>query len=577
MENWGAITFRENLLLHYPEITSKAGEDRICEVIAHEIVHQWFGNLVSPADWKYLWLNESFATYFAYGVVDHYHPQWDVWEQFLFSQMNTALARDGLQETFPIEIPGGEHVVINTATAPIIYNKGGSILHQIQTFIGDPDFRKGLQHYLNTHQYDCATSENLWESFEAVSNQPVTRIMKSWIEQPGYPVLEVNREENRLFVTQKRFSYLSFPSDQEWIVPITVRVFHRDGGSERLVHLLEGKDANIHLPSDALAYKVNDGQSGFFRVRYLDNANLQHLGELVSTQSLPPGDRWGIQNDLYAFVRCGQISVKEYLAFLATYSNEHDFLPLISIRDNLLHAYLTLEGEEKERIASVGKSLLEAALSQIGYEPAPEEKHTTSILRDHILAHAVLYGSGRARDFATSLFEGLLNGRSVHPDLLKSVMQVGARFGDGTTFDWLVRRLESSESEHDRMNILQALAEFRDPQLLDRVLDYALDEVPSRNKFIPLVALASNPDTVPRLWDWYTSRLEDLEQLHPLHYERVIAGIVSIGGLGRESVVRDFFGRYMQEKPLAKDAVKLSLEQLEINSRMRRLHRRGMG
>jgi tricorn protease interacting factor F2/3 len=160
MENWGAITFRENLLLHYPEVTSKSGEERIFEVIAHEIAHQWFGNLVTPSDWRYLWLNESFATFFGFGVVDHYCPQWDTWQQFLYSQTGSALTRDALHETFAIEIPGGEHVVINASTAPIIYNKGGSILRQIQGYIGDDNFRKGLQHYLKTYAYGCAASKD---------------------------------------------------------------------------------------------------------------------------------------------------------------------------------------------------------------------------------------------------------------------------------------------------------------------------------------------------------------------------------------------------------------------------------
>ncbi|CAB1079836.1 Leucyl aminopeptidase (EC [Olavius algarvensis Delta 1 endosymbiont] len=150
MENWGAITFRENLLLHYPGTTSTSGEERICEVIAHEIAHQWFGNLVTPSDWRYLWLNESFATYFGFGVVDHYYPQWETWQQFLYSQTGTAMVRDALHETFAIEIPGGEHVVINASTAPIIYNKGGSILMQIKGYIGEENFQKGLQHFLKS-------------------------------------------------------------------------------------------------------------------------------------------------------------------------------------------------------------------------------------------------------------------------------------------------------------------------------------------------------------------------------------------------------------------------------------------
>jgi tricorn protease interacting factor F2/3 len=159
MENWGAITFRENLLLYYPHITSKSGEERICEVIAHEIAHQWFGNPVTPSDWS-------------------------TWEQFLHGQTGSAMARDSLHETFAIEIPGGEHIVINASTAPIIYNKGGSILRQVQGHIGDENFKNGLQHHLKTYEYKCASSHHLWESFETVSNQPIRSMMKSWIEQP---------------------------------------------------------------------------------------------------------------------------------------------------------------------------------------------------------------------------------------------------------------------------------------------------------------------------------------------------------------------------------------------------------
>ena len=180
MENWGAVTFRENLLLNYPGVTSKAGQERIFEVIAHEITHQWFGNLVTPSDWRYLWLNESFATYFGFGIVDHYQPEWEIWSQFILTQTDAALRRDGLQETFPIEIPGGEHLVINTSTAPIIYSKGGSVLRQIRGFIGDDAFLKGLRDYLSRHAYACAGSLQFWEAFETVSDQPVSEIMRAW-------------------------------------------------------------------------------------------------------------------------------------------------------------------------------------------------------------------------------------------------------------------------------------------------------------------------------------------------------------------------------------------------------------
>lgn len=571
MENWGAITFRENLLLHFPDITSKAGEERICEVIAHEIAHQWFGNLVTPSDWKYLWLNESFATYYGYCVVNHFHPEWDEWDQFLHSQTETALDRDALLETIPIEIPGGEHVVINTSTAPIIYNKGGSILRQIKEYIGDTGFEKGLGHYLKKYEYSCASSRHLWESYDEVLDKPITKLMRSWVEQEGYPIIEAKRDGNRLVFTQKRFSYLPNKSDQEWLIPIILRIFYQDGRSSVETFLLENRQKGIDVGNDIFAYKVNDGQTGFYRVKYGDKGNIYELGKKVLSKDLAPEDRWGLQNDLYALVRCGDATIDDYLSFLSNYAGEDAFLPLISIANNLFQAYLVMEGEARNNIALMGKSLFEDVLSRIRYEPHMIERHTLSILRDQIMRHAVLYGSKDIGEFLLDRFSSLMAGQVVHPDILKSVMQIGALNGGHEVFEWFDKRLKSSNSEHDRMNVLAALGSFKDPALIERAQDYVLKEVPNRNKFILITAMASNPHAVPFMWDWYRSRTDVLEQFHPLHYERVIAGIIPICGLGKEEDVAGFFQDYPAGKNLAEESIRLSLERLIINSKMRGL------
>jgi aminopeptidase N len=355
MENWGAITFRENLLLHYPQITSKFGEERICEVIAHEIAHQWFGNLVTPSDWRFLWLNESFATYFGYGVVDYYYPKWDTWQQFLNGQTGSALVRDALHETFAIEIPGGEHVVINASTAPIIYNKGGSILRQIEGYIGKDNFQKGLQHYLKTYEYGCADSQHLWQSFETVTQQPISAMMKSWIEQPGFPLITARRQENRLILSQRRFTYLPNDFDQKWLVPITISLFSKAGATRRVTTLLDKIEQEIDLDEDILAYKINDRQTGFYRVKYSDVKNLDELGNRVLEKSLPPEDRWGLENDFFARVKSGDASLEEYLQFISFYENEDAYLPLTGMASNLYSAYLVMGDSWRRRISSLAK------------------------------------------------------------------------------------------------------------------------------------------------------------------------------------------------------------------------------
>jgi tricorn protease interacting factor F2/3 len=569
MENWGAITFRENLILHYPEVTSKSGEMSICNVIAHEIAHQWFGNLVTPSDWTYLWLNESFATYFAYGVVDHYHPEWQVWEQFLLGQTAPAMGRDGLNDTCAIEIPGGEHVVINTSTAPIIYSKGSSILRVIEEFIGKDDLRKGLQHYLRTFEYANAASHHLWEALEEASGKPVTALMKSWIEQPGHPLVRAERNGRNLTLTQKRFTYLENTSDQTWIIPLTLTAYDKAGDWRTISILLEDTSAQIDLGAACVAYKINTGQTGFYKVAYRTPEDLAAIGHKVAGKYLSPEDRWGLQNDLFAQVQCGAASIDDYLAFLNNYLNEDAYLPLSSMADNLFQAHLVFEGSRQEAIGSFGRSLLEKALGTIGYLPFADEVLTTSLLRDQILWHAVLYGSNPVAVFAADQFEALLQGEAIHPDILKSVLMAGAWAGGEDTLDWLIRRFESCDSEHERLQILTALGCFHNLDLIHEALTYTLENVPGRNRSVPVTAAAANPHATLNMWQWFTDHIDPLETLHPLLFERVIAGIVPVSGLSNPEDVNTFFSRYLDQKPHLEPVVRMSLERLAINHRMR--------
>jgi tricorn protease interacting factor F2/3 len=498
-----------------------------------------------------------------------FHPEWEIWDQFLHGQTDTALNRDSLKETFPIELPGGEHVAITASTAPILYNKGGSILRQVLAYVGESNFKKGLRHYLKKYQYGCAASPDLWEALEKISDKPVTDMMKSWIEQPGLPLVEAERDGDKILLTQTRFTFLPSESEQVWVIPVSVQVFYENGDSRKKTVLLNARSTSIDLGNNAVAYKVNHGQSGFYRVKYRDSKNLEELGKQVKSKALLPEDRWGLQNDLYALVRACQAPLKDYLTFLSYYENEDAFLPLLSIADNLFHASLVFEGKQRNEVVSAAQSLFEKALARMGYEPYADEKPTVSILRDHILMRAVAYGCANASEFALAKFSSLLKGKRVHSDIMKSIMKVGAWNGDMETFNWFDKRFKSSESEHERMNILSALGYFRDEQVVRRVQAYVLSDVPQRNLFIPIDSLCTNPDAIPLMWEWYVLNLAALEQIHPFQHERVIEAIVPVCGLGREEGIRAFFEDYMKRKTAAKDVIKLALEKLEINSRMR--------
>jgi len=569
MENWGAITFRENLLLFYPGTTSRAEEQRICEVIAHEIAHQWFGNLVTPSDWKYLWLNESFATYFGFGVVHHYHPDWEVWDPFLFTQKQRALERDALHNTFAIEIPGGEHVVINEVTAPIIYSKGANVLRQIEGHIGPAAFQEGLHRYLEKHAFGCASSHHLWEALEETSREPVTRLMKSWVEQPGHPLLEARREGNRLELSQRRFTYLEDGSDRLWLVPVSVTVFLPDRGTRTVSTILEERSGHLDLGTDAAAFKVNARATGFYRVRYTDPEALHALGPMIRDGRLAPEDRWGLQDDLYALVMAGQLPLQAYLDLLPFYDAEEAYLPLAGWAANLNHACRILRGDRREQAARAARAVVERALARTGLAPQPEEKHTTSALRDAVLFQAAEQGVREAQAFLMESFEAMRKGTAVHPDISRAVLQAGAAFGDGNALDWLRTRLRTAESEHDRINVLHALGCFQDSGRVQGALRTILEEVPDRNKFVPLVRAAANPHASPLLWDWFTENQARLEKLHPVHFERVIAALVPLAGLDREEEARAFLEETLRKKESARDVIHMALEKLEIHRRMR--------
>jgi tricorn protease interacting factor F2/3 len=549
-------------------VTSQSGKERICEVIAHEMAHQWFGNLVSPADWIYLWLNESFATYFGFGVVAHYYPEWQTWEQFLFSQTDTALARDALHETVSIEIPGGEHVVINASTAPIIYSKGASILRQVVGYIGEPHFQEGLQRYLKKHEYACAASHHLWEALEEASDMPITRMMQSWVEQSGYPLIEASCKDQTLTLKQKRFTYLPNESPQQWLVPVSVRLFDASGSEEIKTVLLEDRETQLDL-GGAVAYKINDGQTGFYRVKYLDSTNLEQLGQLIEKKQLSAEDRWGVQNDYFALVKGGQITLTSYVDLLNHYQDDDAYLPLMSIGANLYYASQVVAPNEQQVVRRTGKKFFERVLDHIGFEPDPAEAHTTAILRDQILWHAAVYGSQKTRDVAIQKFEALLDGNTIHPDIMKSVLQITAHANHPQALKWFKKRMETTNSEHERMNIITALGSFSTDGVMDEALQFVLDKVPARNKFITLVSAAQHPEAASWLWDWFKAHLDELEQFHPMLYERVIGAFIPACGLVQTEAVQKFFASYQEKKPSFADVIKLSLEKLEINLKMR--------
>jgi hypothetical protein len=323
------------------------------------------------------------------------------------------------------------------------------------------------------------------------------------------------------------------------------------------------------VPAGTTAYKINSDQTGFFRVRYLEQQNLETLGQKIVDRSLGSKDRWGLQEDLFSLARSGTVGFEEYLDFLAVYREESSYLVLTSIAANLSLAHHVLPETWQAKIEAFARPWYEAVLSRIGYLPAPDEKQTTSILRDQLVWDAIRYGSGDLARFAAEQFATLTGGARIHPDIMKSVMLAGARAGDEETLIWFKQRFEASAIEHERMNILTALGGFTGSRQITAVGQYILETVPPRNKFVPAMALAENRHAATFLWEWYRTNLAQLEQVHPMIYERIISAVIGAAGMEAPDALREFFTAYMEKNPPARDVILLSLERLEINLQMR--------
>ena len=304
MENWGAITYRETALLVDQANSSAGTRQRVAEVVAHEMAHMWFGDLVTMAWWDDLWLNESFASWMGSKAVDWLFPEWDMWTQFVNMDTNRALSLDGLKNSHPIEQEVKDPAEVSQLFDAISYSKGASVIRMLEHFLGPEIFQQGLQRYLSAHLYGNARTEDLWSALESTSGQPVTSIMDSWTKQMGYPVLRVETSESGgnldLTLHQERFVYDRLeeetePEPEVWQVPVGVS---SGGASDTSSMVMDSRQANLRVaaPSTTGAeegwFKVNPEQTGFFRVNY-SQEDWERLVPAIRQRQLPATDRLG--------------------------------------------------------------------------------------------------------------------------------------------------------------------------------------------------------------------------------------------------------------------------------------------
>ena len=567
MENWGAITFRETILLYDPKTSSTRTKQYIAEVISHEIAHQWFGNLVTMKWWNDLWLNESFATFMATKIVDKFYPEWDYWDQFLDDAMSTAMSLDSLKSSHPIDVKVNHPSEIRSIFDSISYDKGGCILRMLEHFVGKENFQNGLKKYLKKHQYSNAQGSDLWNAIGDVSKQPVAKMMKTWINQIGFPLVSVTRKNSTLLLKQSRFLLEETKSSKSgtWSIPLII-----EEGDSRTKKLMIKKSEQSKLKHKDRNFIINPGRTGFYRVQY-DDSTLENLSLLIDEKIIDYVDRWSLQNDYFAQVVSGKKNVHSYLDFTSAYYDEDNYISSLSLAHNLYSLY-TISHKEKfsDELRQHAINFLGTIIDRLGWDKKRNEPHTNALLRSFAIVGLGKLGDKQVITEAESRFNKFLKTpNSLPADLQESVFSLVAWNGNESVYKKFMQLYKKASSQEEKLRFLAALCSFKQKKLLLKTLQFTLGpDVRSQNIQMPIMRITSNIYGKDFMWLWLKKNWKKIVNKagigNPL-LNRVVASIGQVVVSKQEKEIRKFF----KENPVrgTERTLEQTLERVRVHSK----------
>lgn len=482
MENWGLVTYRESMILVDPKNTSMIRKQSIALTVGHEIAHQWFGNLVTMEWWTHLWLNEGYASFIEFLCVNKLFPEYDIWTQFVTDMHNSALDLDCLQNSHPIEVEVGHPYEIDEIFDEISYGKGASVIRMLHHYLGDDDFRKGMNLYLTRHQYKNAQTEDLWNALSESSSKPVTEVMTTWTKQMGFPVISVSSEQNGskrvLKLSQTKFTANGVDTKEEvtWMVPITISTSKKPNETV-VTEVMKGKEMTIEIDdiTESDWIKINPGTIGYYRTRYTPEMLFNFLPAIKNNQ-LPPLDRLGLVDDLFALVQAGRAPTSEVLKLIDAYRNETNYTVWSSITSSLckLH-YLLSHTELHKQFSAYCIKLYKPIADRLGWDPKPGENHLDILLRSLVLNRLIACSYPPALEEAKKRFEAHISGKHVLPaDLRSACYKAVMQNGDLKTYEKMLSLYRATDLHEEKDRISCALGSFKDVEILKKVVDFAL-------------------------------------------------------------------------------------------------------
>lgn len=562
MENLGCITFRENLLLVDPATGTQQDKQLVADVVAHELAHMWFGDLVTMGWWNGIWLNEAFATFMEIAACDAFRPEWERWTSFGLER-SMAFETDSLSSTRPVEYEVHSPADCEGMFDVLTYQKGGALLRMLEQYLGPDRFRAGVGHYLRTHAYGNTETSDLWDAIEQTSGEPVRRIMDSWIWQPGYPLVSASVDGDDLVLSQRRFSFDPESHDATlWAVPVSVRIGDR---TERV--LLDGDEARLPLGDGPVV--VNAGGHGFYRVSYADDLRARLTADVVA--GLTTLERYNLVDDAWNAVVAGSMQAAEYLDLVERFRDEpaHGVWQSIAIG---LRGVRRLLGDAEAVAAFQARvaALVGPALASLG-EPVDGEPDLTAKLRGLLLGlMAVQAGDESARARARAYDAAWeRDPSSVDAELAAASTVIIAATGDAADYDrWLDRALHGPTPQV-QLRHLYALAEFPDASLVERTCELAIsDDVKTQNAPFLLRAAIGNREHGAVAWDFVRRDWALLNERFPRN--TIVRMVETVKLLDRPEQVADvqaFFAEHPIEQ--AQKTLEQLLERQRVNAAVR--------
>lgn len=544
MENLGCVTFRETALLVDAKEASHAEQERVADVVAHEIAHMWFGDLTTMGWWNGIWLNEAFATFAEMLAVDTWKPEWKRWESFGASRA-AAMITDGLEATRPIEYPVARPEECEGMFDVLTYEKGASVLRQLEQYITPAVFQKGMNIYLNRHKFANTETSDLWAALAEASGQPVVSLMDSWIYQKGHPVVFVDADASgqKVELRQQRFFYLKDrKSDQSFQVPIMYRAKTAAGDEQDKVLLSEEK-TTISLKGKLDWIVVNQGGHGFYRVRYSSDLLARLTKQVFDV--LSPVERFNLVNDTWAMVVAGHTPLVDYMKMLEIFRHERDKNVWSVIAGSLIYL---------DRVRSEGAATgfqkfvcaqVEHAHKELGWAPKAGEDELTGQLRGSLISLMGAVGKNEATIKKALDVYGQYkkDPTKVDPNVVPAVMTVLAATGDSARYEDFYKEYKGAKTPQEEDRYMYSLAAFPDAKLLERTLKLCLsDEVRTQNAPYLMRNVMLNTSGRKLAWQFWKDNWKTITTRYPDNsIVRMCEGVASLACPDLEKDVLAFF------------------------------------